>query len=333
MLTASSAARLPSLDRFVAAPESAAADGIDWQTPIDRSRWYFCETLTPLYYTRVYDELAPEHRRRYNQLTGMLASEVIALLETEFLNAALQAVESAREQDPALRAAVVRFRDDERRHADIWRKLNRLSEPEWYETDRRRLVRIPRAAGLLARVVARHPVAFPVVFWIQLVQEERSVEISRRCMRMPADRIESRYAAAFAAHIHDEVRHVQVDRHLIDRFYSGRSAVTRRITARLFRTILRSLLLTPVNSTARVVDVLASEHPDLTPLVPRIRAELRGLETSDDYHQMMYSRRTTPIAFGLFDEFAEFHQMRHVLRAYEPMRGSRPRHPERQGRA
>ena len=318
MLTAVASRPLSSLDRLLAAPPVPGADAIDWQTPVDRSRWFFCETLTPLYYTPVYGELGAEHRRRYNQLTGMLASELIALLETEFLHAALSAVEAGGLTDPALHAAVVRFRDDERRHAEIWRRLNRLSEPEWYETASRRLVRVPAPAAALSRLMARHPVWFPVVFWIQLVQEERSVEISRRCMRMPADRIEPRYAAAFAAHIQDEVRHVQIDRYLIDSFYRPRSTVIRRTTARLFRAITRSLLLTPVNSTVRVAELLSSEYPELRPLLPRIRRQLRALETDDAYHQMMYSRRTTPIAFGLFDEYEEFHQMRHVLRAYEP---------------
>ena len=56
-------------------------------------------------------------------------------METEFLVAALSAVESRqgdRRQPPDLHAAVLRFRDDERRHADIWHNLNRLSEPAWY---------------------------------------------------------------------------------------------------------------------------------------------------------------------------------------------------------
>jgi hypothetical protein len=306
------------LERLARAPETATADGIDWLTPIDRARWYFCETLTPLYYTPVYDEIAPEHRRRYNQLTGMLANEVIALLETQFLHAALRAVESGIGQDAELRAAVLRFRDDERRHAEIWRRLNCLSEPEWYSKARFHLVRVPPAAAVLSRVVARHPVAFPVVFWIQLVQEERSVEFSRRCMRMPADRIEPRYAAAYAAHIHDEVRHVQIDRHLIERFYACRSTAVRRATARLFRWIVGSMLLTPVHSSMRVVERLTTEYPDLKPLLPRIRRELYGLAHHDEYHQMMYSRKTTPVTFSLFDRFEEFHQMRRVLRAYRP---------------
>lgn len=310
-----------SLDRLAAAP-AAAVPRIDWQTPIDRTRWYICETLTPLYYTAVYHELSLEQRRRYNQLSGMLTSEVIALLETEFLHAALRAVETSGQEDPALHAAVVRFRDDEQRHAEVWARLNRLSEPEWYADATRQLVRMPPWATMLSRLLARHPVACPVVFWIQLLQEERSVEISRRCMRMPEERIEPRYRAALASHIQDEARHVQIDRHLIDRFYGPRSAMIRRITGRVFRWIVGSLLLTPVRSTMRVVEVLASEDADLRPLLPRIRLELRALGGSTEYHQMMYSRQTTPITFSLFDEYEEFHQMRHVLRSYQPRRAT-----------
>jgi hypothetical protein len=309
------------LERLAAAPPRRLEEAIDWRTPIDRSRWFFCETLTPLYYTAVYRDLGGGHRRRYNQLTAMMANEIIAFMETEFLVAALSAVESRlsdRRQPPDLCTAVLRFRDDERRHAGIWQNLNRLSEPAWYASATSRLLGIPRGALAAARVIARRPVAFPVVFWLQLVQEERSLEISRRCMRVPPEVMEPRYAAAYGAHLPDEARHVQIDRHLIDHFYRPRSSAVRQATALLFRAIVGTLLVTPVHSTARVVRVLADEYPELAPLVPRMLRELRGLRDNVEYHEMMYSRRTTPVTFALFDEFAEFHQMRAVLRGYSP---------------
>lgn len=308
------------LERMAAAPVRTGEDGIDWRTPIDRSRWFFCETLTPLYYTAVYRELGPEHRLRYNQLTAMMANEIIAFMETEFLGAALTAVASQGDQgQPAdLHTAVLRFRDDERRHAGIWQNLNRLSEPAWYASATRRLINIPRGALMAARLIASHPVAFPVVFWIQLVQEERSLEISRRCMRVPPEVMEPRYATAYGAHLPDEARHVQIDRHLIDHFYRPRSLAVRQASALLFRMIVGTLLVTPVYSTGRVVRVLAVEYPELAPLVRRMLHELKELRSSDEYHEMMYSRRSTPVTFALFDEFPEFHQMRAVLRAYEP---------------
>lgn len=319
MLRAATLPRPPAaLRRLTATPARRVTDDFDWHTPIDRSRWFFCETLTPLYYAPIYRELAPDHRRRYNQLTGMLANELISLLESEFLDAALTAVATADPADSELREAVIRFRDDEARHADAWDRLNRLSEPGWYQTRQPRLVTVSAPVRALSRFIARHPLLVPVVFWVQLVQEERSVEISRRCMRVDGDRIEPRYAGVYAAHLHDEVRHVQIDRHLIERFYRPRSPAVRHVTARLLRGFVSRLLLTPGRSSFAVVRRLVEESPELAPLESRIRAELRRLTASDEYHRMMYSRESTPVTFDLFDRFEEFHQMQHVLRAYRP---------------
>ena len=322
MLTTSEAPRRTALQRLAEAPVRRRDGEIDWATPIDRSRWFFCETLTPLYYAPIYRDLGLQHKRRYNQLTAMMANEIIAFMESEFLVATLTAVSSHLDTNGSgdLRAAVIRFADDERRHADIWWSLNRLSEPRWYERTRWRLISLPPGLLSAARFVARHPLAFPLVFWLQLVQEERSLEISRRCMRLPAPSIEPRYVGAYGAHLPDEARHVQIDRFLIERYYAKRNAVVRQTSAWLMKTIVRTLLLTPVHSTGRVVGILAAEFPELAPLVPRMLRELEALGRSVDYHEMMYSRATTPVTFALFDEYPEFHVMREVLLAYEPGR-------------
>jgi P-aminobenzoate N-oxygenase AurF len=330
LTTATVASRRSTLQRLAAAPVRPREGDIDWKTPIDRSRWFFCETLTPLYYAPIYRDLDLEHRRRYNQLTAMMANEIIAFMESEFLVATLTAVSSDLDINDSgdLRAAVIRFAEDERRHAGIWWNLNRLSEPAWYCSTRWRLIKITRGVLSAARFVARHPVAFPLVFWLQLAQEERSLEISRRCMRLPASSIEPRYLAAYGAHLPDEGRHVQIDRHLIERYYRRRRPLVRQSSASLFRTIVRTLLVTPVHSTARVVRILAAEYPELAPLVSEILCQLKALGCSTEYHEMMYSRSTTPVTFALFDEHPEFHAMREVLLAYEPHRGSAPRRCE-----
>jgi hypothetical protein len=301
------------------ATRPASEHAFDWNTPIDRTRWFYCETLTPLYYTPIYRALAPEHRLRYNQLTGMLSNELILLLETGFLDAVLQAVDSARHVDhDGLVTAVRRFREDERRHAETWRRLNQLSAPAWYANTDRYLVRIPPGAIGLSRITSRHPLMFPFVFWIQLAQEERSVDISRRCLRLPPGMLEPRYAAVYRAHLGDEARHVQLDSCLLDRFHASQSRPARRLTAAIFRFVVEALFLKPLYSTVRVIEVLASEFPELTPLIPRMRDELGRLGGDADYQEMMYSRRTTPVTFSLFDRFPEFHCMRQVLQSYEP---------------
>lgn len=324
-LKALSRRRVP-LDRL-SVPAQKREDRIDWSTPIDRSRRFYCDCLTPLYHTPVYAELSHAHRLRYNQLTGLYSNELIGFLETFVLRRTLEALTKGTDlRLPApLMEALQQFKADEARHADLWKRLNRLSEPEWYRERDYRILAVPRLARAAASFAAGHPVAFPLVFWIQLVQEERSVDISRQMAGAPAAEIEPRYAAVYRGHLRDEVRHVQIDCHLIDHLYAPRRSVARRLNARIFRYILGGLFLTPSDATARIVSRLILEFPELRPLEPRMLAQLRGLSGSEAYHSMMYSRESTPVTFALFDRFPEFHPMRKCLKTYHPTpAGSEP---------
>ncbi len=217
--------RLP-LDRL-SIPTPPREDRIDWSTPIDRSRRFYCDRLTPLYHTPVYTELSDAHRLRYNQLTGLYSNELIGFLETFVLGRTLQALTKRTDLrlPGGLMEALHQFQADEARHADLWKRLNRLSEPEWYRDREYRILSVPRPALAAAEFLAGHPVAFPLVFWIQLVQEERSIDISRRMAGAPAAEIEPRYAAVYGGHLRDEARHVQLDWHLIDLLYAPRRPI------------------------------------------------------------------------------------------------------------
>ena len=319
------ATRVASLARLDPARARPRTDDIDWDTPIDRSRRYYCETLGPLYYTPSYGRLGEPHRRRYTQLMGMLSNELIARLEADVVDHCLGAVQRMAGLDPALAEAVARFRDDERRHADSWHRLNRLSEPTWYRAGGRGpLVGVPPLAGRLAPLVARWSWSVPAILWIQLLQEERSIDISRRCLRLPAGTLEPRYAAVYREHLRDEVRHVQLDCHLIRHVHATQSPAGRRATAAVVRRAVGQFFLRPARSAVRLVTVLAGEFPELRPLVPAMTRELRGLADDQRYQEMMYSRATTPIAFAMFDACPEFHAMREVLRAYTPDAQGRP---------
>ena len=305
----------------------AVEPDIDWTTPIDRSRRFYCEALTPLAYTRVYRELDEAHRLRYNQLTGIYSNELIGFLETFLLRRTLDALAGRRDLalPAALRSALHAFRAEEARHADLWKRLNRLSEPAWYADRDRRILCLPAAVLTAASVVASHPVACPLVFWIQLSQEERSIAISRAFARTVPGEIEPRYAAVYVAHLRDEVRHVQIDWHLIEHFFAGRPAAIRRLHAWAFRRLVGALFLVPAGSTARIVHLLVTECPELRPLAGRMLRELRALRHDDTYQSMMYSREATPITFALFDRFPEFHAMSRCLTAYRPRpTGARP---------
>jgi predicted metal-dependent hydrolase len=292
----------------------------DFSAPIDRSRWFVCPTLTPLYYAPVYRELDECHQRRYNQLTALSFSELIAFFETTFAASVLAALAKSRDQqfDRDLVDCLEGFIAEERHHTEWWRQLNRLSEPELYANSEQAIIQLSAAARFFLRRLTNHPRAFPVVFWIMLALEERSLEISRRCMHMSPGRIEPRYAAIYRAHLAHEVRHVQIDWHLIERYYAGRSALLRQCNAQLFRLAIKRFFLPPTRSAVRVVTRLVAEHPELGPLDSVMRQQLYRVGDDPAYHQMMYSRESTPITCSLFDQFAEFHAMGGVLHSYRP---------------
>ena len=323
----STAVRRPSLDVLLRRADQGALDepAFDFTTPIDCTRWFVCPTLTPLYYAPVYRDLSEDQRRRYNQLTAMSFSELIAFFEGTFAASVLAALSAAggrqnqaEPADTALATCLSGFLADERKHIGWWRELNRLSDPELYAHMEQRIIRVPAVTRRLLATMTSRPGTFPVVYWIMLALEERSLDISRRTMQMDSAVLEPRYRLIYREHLKDEARHVQIDGHLIERFYAGRSRAVRKWNAWLLSVVIGKFLLPPTRSAVRVARRLACEYPEIATLVPRMIAELHEVGRNPEYHAMMYSRGTTPTLFALFDQFAELHGMRRVLSSYTP---------------
>lgn len=302
--------------------QKAEEDAIDFDEsqPIDCSRYFVCPTLTPLYYTPIYQELDEDQQRRYNQLTGLCFNELIAFFETTFSASVLAALAEMRSRGvtSALLDCLSGFMADERKHIQWWHQLNLLSEPSHYATSEQRLIRFSPFAQKLLGSMTAHPRLFPVVFWCMLLLEERSMDISRRCLAMKRESIEPWYRLVHQHHVKDEARHVQMDLYLIDLFFTNRSRILRQLTAKFLSVMIGQFFLPPTRTARRVVQCLVRERPALAPLFPEMIRQLKRLCQSGDYHEMMYSRNTTPITFGMFDRFAEMHALQHVLRSYCP---------------
>ena len=128
-----------------------------------------------------------------------------------------------------------RFVREEAEHQQLWQRLNRASEPYWYADGKRRFVQISKIASQLIGQVLCRPDQWTVVFWLMLALEERSMEISRRCLRVGCYEIEPHYQAAYALHRDDEALHIQIDRFLIEKFFVNQSSAMRSVNACLFR--------------------------------------------------------------------------------------------------
>ena len=289
---------------------------LDLTSPVDRTKLFVCPTLTPLYYTPSYGRLSPRQALRYNQLMGMLHNEVITFFETTFAASVLGSL-----SDPASRgslspdesACLRQFIDDEAQHTAAFRRLNRLSDPARYAEVDRSILQVPRAMAAVLRWLTRRPRAFPMVIWVMLVMEERSLEISRRYAAMDPVEVEPHYAAAYRRHSEDEARHVQIDWHLIERVYAGLSRPLRRLNAALLRWFVEGFFLTPARSTLHAVDLLVGEFPELTPIRPRLMREMRALRRDSAYRRMMYSPAVNPITYGLARHFPELAPLRRLM--------------------
>ena len=284
---------------------------------IDRSRPFLCPSVMPLHYTAAFARLTPEQQLRANQITGLSFNELITFFESTFAPAVLAALGAVALPDD-LAACLRHFLADEARHSEMFRRLNQLSAPGWYEAGPFRIVRVPRGVRWAVGALARRPSAFPAVLWLMLALEEHGIEVSRRCGSLPKGALEPHWAAAHRAHWEDEVRHVQVDVHLIERFHAGTPGWRRRANAALVAVGIRRFLLAPSRSGARVVARLVAEFPDLRPRAAEMVRELRRLDGSAEYQAMMYSRQATPLTFALFDAFPEFRRMGRVLAGYRP---------------
>jgi hypothetical protein len=296
------------------APEDAAE--LNFRGPVDLSRYFVCPTSTPLFYAPVYEELSDAARLRYNQLTAISFNDLIAFFETTFALSVLSTLASGALQrdDPEFARGLAQFVAEEERHTGWWRELSRISAPEQSAG----LFGVPAITKVLLKRVTCRPKMFPAVFWIMLALEERSIDISRRCLRMEASHIEPHYRETYRRHLEHEVGHVYLDRQLIDRYYASRSLPVRRLNARFLRTAIAAFLLPPVRSADRVVQQLIRELPELLPLRATMRAQLHEVGRRPEYHAMMYSRESTPITFSLFDRFPEMQAMSRVLTSYFP---------------
>jgi hypothetical protein len=310
------ARRRASLERLRVAGARAPLDGdpVPEDARIDLARPFLCPTAVPLQYTSAAERLSPEQLLRANQLTGLHYNEVITYFETALAPAALAALSRAT-PDPALRECLAGFLADEARHTAMFQRLNRLSAPGWYDQAPFRFLVLPPGLRQAIALVTRRAAWFPALLWIMLAAEEHSVEVSRRSAAV-ASELEPTWAAAYRAHALDEVRHVQIDLHLVDRFHSPRGRRERRANAAVVRFVLGHLLLAPGRSGERVLAQLGREFPEARGAAAAMRSELRALGACPAYQAMMYSRETTPLTFALFDRFPEFRRMERVLSAY-----------------
>jgi len=284
---------------------------------IDRGRPFMPERFTPLAFTDLYAELPEPVRRRYNQLHALYLGEVVAYFEEEVLVPMLRSLLRRLPEDP-WRPKLEAFLDDEQRHTAMFRDLNRRAAPELYATRDRVFVRTPWFLFGLVRGIAARPFWAPLLAWLVLVQEERSLAYARGFVD-EADTLEPSFVAAHRIHLADESRHVRVDAELVEHLWTSSSRLVRLAHARLLGWALVELFFLPKRSGRRVVDQLADEHPELDRAA--LRRALRRVGGDRAFFSAQYSDRMTPRSIARMHQHPELERVTTWLTGNAPAAG------------
>lgn len=273
-------------------------------SPVDSGKPFIPEELTPLFYTPSYRDLTAGQRLRYNQLHALYFNEQIMFFERVLCCRILEAL--LREPWPDRVAAGLReFRDEERRHTEMFLRLNRLCAPRLYADRDFHFVQVPATWRAVLKWAVDHPALFPLFFWLMLLQEERALFYSKRYIRQ-RETIEPHFVKAHRLHLADEVGHVAWDEELIDALWWRARPWRRKMNARLFAWMLEEFFGAPKRAQLRVIDELGRELPELRERLPEMRRQLLALSQDEAYRTSLYSRQIIPRTFARFDESAEF---------------------------
>ncbi|HEX3131772.1 MAG TPA: diiron oxygenase [Thermoanaerobaculia bacterium] len=285
---------------------------------VDPARFFIPAELTPLFHTPVYGELAEAQRLRYNQLHALYFNEQIQFFETALGRPILSAL--LRESWPErLTDGLRQFHDEELRHTEMFRRLNRLAAPDLYAGGDLRFVQVPAFWTAVMGWAVRHPISLPLFLWLMLLQEERSLHYSKVYLRHQGT-IDPLFVETHRRHLADEARHVRWDEELLDELWERASPLVRGLNARLFAWMLEEFFGAPKRAQLRVLDELVREMPDLLGRLPEMSRQLLALSHDETFRKTLYSREIVPRTFARFDECPELRGL--SLCGYSPRRST-----------
>ena len=282
--------------------------------PIDFTRRFIPEFITPLAYTPIYAELTAPQKLRYNQLYASNFHEQFMSLEKVLIEHLLQPL-THRFRDERLAAHLIDFRNEEIKHTAMFHELHVRCEPRLYAEHDFHFLRMPKPLRWALHQVGKRAAMFPFCLWLTIIEEERTIFYSKLYLQ-EAGELEPHFVATHRIHLADEVGHVRRDQELLERLWPDRSSFWRTTNARIFSAILHEYFNVPKRGGWRVVLEWLKEHPELKPREAEIRTQLRALETNQAFLRTLYTREMVPHTFALFDRWPEFRFLEKVLPGY-----------------
>ncbi len=281
---------------------------------IDFEKPFIPEHFTQLYYLPVYSTLPFRQKLRYNQLFGIKVCEQLMNFENVFLNRILKKVLRHPEicSRPSLFSCLSTFIQEEEKHYQLFKDLALACLPEVYSKSDFYFTRLSLKDGLFFKLGTAWPTRFHFVLWFVIALEEYSVALSQEMLRNPNTEslggLEPHFLAVHGEHLKDEWRHVHLDVHLIESCLLSDSPTLRKINAWIFETIFNEILI-PKRTGVAVLRRWFMEFPDIESKT--IEREVQTLGHQEAYQNSLFSKKTMPLTFSLFEKHEEWRKRLH----------------------
>lgn len=313
---------VPSLDAIneAAGKNAYTIDDIPWHLGVDQTKYWGPESMGHLWYCPSYALLNDEEKLYYNQVHGTWIAEQFIFLEDLLLVVGFRSLLRRMERKiPAnFKRAIEVFCEEEKKHTEMFDRLLKLANPEIYGKKRFAMQLLGRVERALLDVSMAYPEIFVWWVWKALLAEERTLDVYRKYKSAPdAERVDPLFYAVHKFHAKDEMRHFQIDHHLLELLWDPAPSWKRWFNRAVFMRVVRSFTR-PRRTVALAARRLVDRFPRLEPHRAQIVQEITSVETRPEWLKAFWSRDSLPLSFACFDRYPELHALSAEMPLYTP---------------
>lgn len=303
-------ADLTKLNRL-AVERAFTLDEIPWQLGVDHTKTWGPLDMTPAPYLPSWHRLTHDEQTRYGQLWGLGYAEQCIWFENIISRPEFSKAMDSLDMPADLREAGDHLVDEEQKHVEMFWRLLHIAEPGLYPTREKLFVRRSRLEERVISFALRNLDWMVVWVLLLILFEERTLASSQAYMRLRKQgTIDPLFAEVHAFHLRDEVRHFQLDQHLLFWKYDPAPRWQKRLAAWLFHLFVQKFV-TPRRAIVRHLAFLGSEFPRLIEegILDQLIAELPSLTHNADYQAAVFGHTAIPRSLRMIaerDELSSF---------------------------
>lgn len=284
--------------------------------PIDPTKFWGPETLGSLYYLPSYQTLTPQEKLKYNQFFALSICEQFVWFEEYFICPILKnMIEAVKKKDidNTWSLALTHFYNEEVGHSELFWRLLQNSRPDLYPQKKTFLFQPSWLHQLILKKMIQNPNIILSWIWLSILFEERTLDFSRRYLE-DQKQIDPQFVRAHKMHMIDEARHVQMDYHLVERFYKSAPAWQKKLTVFFMNQVVESYA-SPSRVPMKILRQMQKELPSMTEeKILSFQQELPSLKTNEAFLKSAFGPRATRRTYELLLDYNEFSSITQFLK-------------------